>query len=358
MLFALCAAPSALAAPLMPDLRTRPLPTGAADPRIITAGDGTKQFAFSNGWSNHGQGPWEIIPAGPPDSDDCDGDGDASNDVAVNQSVYQDANGNGVFERGTDTGVEPHSGGCMIYHPQHSHFHINDAGVYALISEATGQPLGSSSKVSFCLLDVGSFDLTLPGAPSSSYYKSSCSAGVQGISVGWYDRYSWNVAGQQIDLDGAAAGNYCLHSEADPLNRFLETNDANNAAEQRYFVDPANFQVTALSGPCNLQPLPETTITSGLASAFTVDTDAPQTTISGRPKGRTTDRTPTFHFESSEPSTLECRLDRRPWRRCSSPKSYRRLSLGAHVFKARATDQAANEDPTSARRRFRVVERP
>jgi hypothetical protein len=51
-----------------------------------------------------------------------------------------------------------------------------------------------------------------------------------------------------------------------------------------------------------------------------------------------------------------CKLDRRPFRRCSSPKTYRGLAAGRHRFAvvAIALDEFGQRDPTPAVRHFRI----
>jgi len=61
-----------------------------------------------------------------------------------------------------------------------------------------------------------------------------------------------------------------------------------------------------------------------------------------------------FAFASSEPGTrFRCRLDRRRFHPCSSPRTYR-VSLGRHVFRVFAIDAAGNRDDSPALFRFRV----
>ena len=332
----------ALGQSLVPDLRTNPLPTSGGDPLI----DGN-ELLFSNGWANHGEGPWETAPVGPEENDDCDGDGNASNDVVVEQRTYQDADENEEFERGIDVNTVDTAAGCMVFHPSHNHFHVENAGVYSLLAEPGGKPVGASSKVSFCLLDVGSFDLDLPGAPDDAYY-DGCSPTVQGVSVGWYDEYGLFLPGQSINIAGIAAGSYCLRSQFDPLDLFQELDETNNLAEQRYFLDPEGESVTPLSGPCN--------VASGPGNGST-DVTPPNTKIVRGPKGRTEDRTPRFRFRADELATFECKLDRKRWRPCESPRKFRRRSLRRHRFKVRATDMAGNVEEKPAKRRFRIVRR-
>jgi DNA-directed RNA polymerase specialized sigma24 family protein len=80
---------------------------------------------------------------------------------------------------------------------------------------------------------------------------------------------------------------------------------------------------------------------------WTVDTDAPNTTITAGPKASTKSKSATFSFSASESgSTFECRLDGGAWHVCSSPRTYSGLHKGAHVFRVRAIDEAGNRDAT------------
>jgi hypothetical protein len=86
------------------------------------------------------------------------------------------------------------------------------------------------------------------------------------------------------------------------------------------------------------------------------DTTRPTTRITRGPSRLRTLHRATFRFTSNERgSTFMCRLDRRPWRSCSSPKTYRGLKKGRHVFRVYAKDKAGNRDLTPAIRRWRIV---
>ena len=88
------------------------------------------------------------------------------------------------------------------------------------------------------------------------------------------------------------------------------------------------------------------------------DTIPPQTTISKGSGGNLAKGRATFRFRSSEAGArFECKLDRRKVAGCKSPKRYRHLKPGPHLFKAWAIDAAGNKDPTPAKRRFRVPPR-
>jgi hypothetical protein len=81
---------------------------------------------------------------------------------------------------------------------------------------------------------------------------------------------------------------------------------------------------------------------------------APNTRITDAPRSVTTRRRATFRFTSSiAGSRFRCKLDRRVWRRCSSPKVYRRLSRGVHTFRVRARVWG-RVDQTPARRSWTI----
>jgi hypothetical protein len=83
---------------------------------------------------------------------------------------------------------------------------------------------------------------------------------------------------------------------------------------------------------------------------------APQTKITKGPPKRSALRLVSFRFKSSQPrSTFQCKLDRSPFTRCASPKRYKRLKPGKHVFKVRAVNRHGTVDPTPAVRRFRIL---
>jgi hypothetical protein len=112
------------------------------------------------------------------------------------------------------------------------------------------------------------------------------------------------------------------------------------------------FYVKAIDAPGNESQI--------VWRTFTVDTQAPQTTITAGPSGSTTDATPTFSFTSNESgSTFRCRFDSQPFAACSGPgashTSSTPLSNGGHSFEVRAIDKANNADPTPAKRTITVV---
>jgi hypothetical protein len=84
----------------------------------------------------------------------------------------------------------------------------------------------------------------------------------------------------------------------------------------------------------------------------------PPATSLGRAQSSQAMRKPTFSFNSGEPgSTFSCQLDKLKLRRCTSPKNYKRLAPGRHVFRVKARDRAGNLDTTPAVKRIRIKKR-
>lgn len=86
------------------------------------------------------------------------------------------------------------------------------------------------------------------------------------------------------------------------------------------------------------------------------DTSPPQTKIVKGPKAKTHAKKVKFKFTSSEAgSTFKCKLDKKPVKSCGSPKTYKKLKPGKHLFKVWAVDKAGNKDPTPAKRKFKIL---
>lgn len=86
--------------------------------------------------------------------------------------------------------------------------------------------------------------------------------------------------------------------------------------------------------------------------SFTVDTLPPQTTIR---KVKVLDDDVKVRFRSSEKgSTFQCRVDRRKFKPCRSPRTFKNLKEGKHKVRVRAIDPAGNVDRTPAKRKVRI----
>jgi len=95
----------------------------------------------------------------------------------------------------------------------------------------------------------------------------------------------------------------------------------------------------------------------GGGNGTTKDKTPPDTKIVKGPPKKTHKTTVKFKFTATEAgSTFQCKLDRKPFKPCSSPRKYKKLKPGKHVFKVRAIDKAGNVDPTPATRKFTVLQ--
>jgi hypothetical protein len=103
------------------------------------------------------------------------------------------------------------------------------------------------------------------------------------------------------------------------------------------------FQARAVDPAGNVDPTPA-------SYSWTIDATAPDTTIGPSfPAALTTATGATFDFSSNESlSTFKCALDAGTYASCSTPKTYSGLADGAHTFYVRASDTAANTDPSPA----------
>jgi hypothetical protein len=136
--------------------------------------------------------------------------------------------------------------GTMTYHPQHNHFHVNGFALYTLRGIGGATTLGKTSeKTSFCIEDTTPIDLRMPGAPQSGVY-TTCNPTMQGLSVGWGDRYGPNLDGQSFDITGDPEGDYELIIATDPVNNFVETNEGDNVSCIRLHINSAAKTVQPL----------------------------------------------------------------------------------------------------------------
>jgi hypothetical protein len=114
---------------------------------------------------------------------------------------------------------------------------------------------------------------------------------------------------------------------------------------------PHTFEVRATDQAGNTDPTPAT-------ASFSVDSQAPETTITSGPAATIYSASATFAFVASEPASFECRLDSADWSPCAPPQTYTALADGPHSFEVRATDQIGNTDPTPAGFTFNVYTGP
>jgi hypothetical protein len=160
----------------------------------------------------------------------------------------------------------------MTYHPQHNHFHVNGFALYTLRAVGAASTTGKTSeKTSFCIEDTTPIDLRLPGAPQNGVY-TTCNPTVQGLSVGWGDRYGPNLEGQSFDITGDPEGDYEVIIETDPAENFIETNESDNVSCIRLHLNPAakTLQVLGVCGSVNVTSITPNTTSPGTSVNVTI----------------------------------------------------------------------------------------
>jgi glycosidase len=100
------------------------------------------------------------------------------------------------------------------------------------------------------------------------------------------------------------------------------------------------------------------TDTSPATFTWTIDTAAPETTITSQPTNPSASGSAGFSFGSEPGATFQCSLDGSAFAACASPQSYTSLADGSHTFAVRAIDAAGNTDPTPAAYTWTITTAP
>jgi hypothetical protein len=222
------------------------------------------------------------------------------------------------------------------------------AGQTTLYGIETNQPVGGNARL--VVID-----------PPAAGTLTNVDANANGLGVA--------VGGQEMGFDidrntGRASATLLVGGIYSLYQVLLGVADGGNGSGDALLVGPVasgaaqatipGFRVRgfAMAPP----PAPAGPPASPPAAPPAADTTRPNTRIGAGPKRRTRARKATFRFSSTEPgSRFQCKLDKKPWKSCRSPKTYRRLRLGPHVFRVRAFDLASNMDASPAVKRWRIV---
>jgi len=195
------------AALLLPDLQTLP----PSDFEIRLSGS-RRILRLANTVWNSGQGALELMGELNP----------VTRRTKVRQRVY--AADGARYDRFV---------GEFVWHPGHDHWHFEDFAVYQLWSLTPAGELdrivASSAKLSYCLIDTDVVAPEHPGYAARRRYRG-CGRTLQGLSVGWGDKYDSFLDGQSLDLSGLTDGLYGLVSTTNPNASLVEADYTNNVA--------------------------------------------------------------------------------------------------------------------------------
>jgi len=215
--------------------------SGSFSPFVdTTENPGRVLVKFANAIGNQGAGPASLYsqssgtpPAGSGISSWINADGTQN----VLQRIYSWNGSSFTFSR-----YAP--GGRFIYHPAHSHFHMEGYAEYRLVQNVGGQPGAQvfrndgteaiGEKVGFCLINVSTFttsggqsSTSLPGYNATGQPSPGCGF-QQGVSVGRADVYGSGYDGQWIDVTGVPNGSYFISVTVDAANAVEESDETNN----------------------------------------------------------------------------------------------------------------------------------
>ena len=202
-------------------------------------GNCKKFLRFSNIAWNSGNGRLEMRPQN-----------NATNGrTTAYQRVYShDASGSWYLAREIPVGE-------FSYHSSHSHWHFEGFANYSLVTANAsdtvirGTTQRSSQKTTFCIIDTNKQPVSLEHAEPQRY--TNCGQNDwTGLSVGWGDRYGWDLPGQEIDITGQAEGYYWLVSTADFQGRLTETNETNNCAAAKIYIRGTTVYDVGQKVPC------------------------------------------------------------------------------------------------------------
>ena len=261
-----------------------------ADAVVLVQSKSGKRLTLrlSNKIANSGAGPLELYATDATDSGGPGGDTDctegeypepAGADRDANQVLYEDTDGDTVYDPDTGSKQDPDSDvdepgteskvGCFEYHLAHDHWHFRDFSQFRL-DDLAGDPVEGiepSRKIGFCILDGDRPYPGLPGSPPHGIYPEDTDTGfgcgqgnpddgpgAMGLSVGYADIYTYSLPGQKLDVTGIARGTYCLVSIANPPNgpsEIVESNTADNERRKPIRINPAKGKAKILDGSCD-----------------------------------------------------------------------------------------------------------
>ena len=201
-----------------------------AEFRIVTTSTGRRLLRFSSLMLNLGQGPMEVNATRPNSQSPWD----------VDQVIVRSDGGS---RRVDTTATLTYAG------DGHNHWHVTRIVDHDMWSSSRTV---HGPKVGFCFFDTTLWDPDLPGSPSSPYYREAWCGGQTaissrvGISVGWGDRYQWQLPFQWIDITGLPGGTYTLRSYVDARDQFLESAENNNCTYTRLSFSGTGTAVTVV----------------------------------------------------------------------------------------------------------------
>jgi hypothetical protein len=238
----------------------------------------------------------------------------------------------------------------------------------------TGTVLGSGTAAAFA---AGGIQVSLPADSTTTIYASASLAGVNSICSATSVTYREDSTSPHVPdlsilpgvrandnhprLTGSAPGATTVRIHNNPNcsgTPLASGTPAELAAGFPFEVEDNStteffgIATDAAANSSGCSPAPVT---------YVEDSLAPRTRITLGPGVKTRRRTAVFRFldATGDPGTsFLCKIDRRKWRQCRTPRRFPRLRFGRHVVRVKAVDAAGNREPVGAKRRFKVIRKP
>jgi Ca2+-binding RTX toxin-like protein len=181
-----------------------------------------------------------------------------------------------------------------------------------------------------------------------------------------YGDYLYGDAGpnQMLGWKGAdsfyaQAGDDSILANSGDADKVIDCGEGNDSARIDEDLDPSPIGCETVNGVSSEETLEQELLPPPPPPPPPPprDTTPPGTRILLRPhrvvRTQRSRRRVSFRFASEAGARFRCRIDRRGYAACSSPRAYL-VGLGTHVFRVFAIDAAGNRDPSPAVFRFRV----
>ena len=169
------------------------------------------------------------------------------------------------------------------------------------------------------------------------------------LSVSTAGNGAGTVDGAGIDCGGAGHSD-CAETVPDGDQITLTAHPSPNSE----FAGFSGGGCADSGSPCTVSMNAAKSVTATFTAVLPAPPEVPETTIGHGPHNAKPAHTH-FRFRSSIPgSTFSCSLDDSAPQPCTSPKDYRNLEPGRHVFRVTATAPNGQTDPSPAKARFRI----
>lgn len=213
---------------------------------------GRRLLRFSTIFVNRGPGPFELRGGRTSRSDTT---------MAFDQVMYR-ADGS-RFRRSTQAFGKYAGDG-------HDHWHVQNVVTYEAWALSNPQASRRGAKTGFCFFDTTPWNLSLPHARKTGYYRQEWCGTVAsltnrvGVSVGWGDVYPWNFVFQWIDISGLPGGTYRVRATVDIHDNYRETDELDNCvwSEVRIPAPGSGTAVTVLRNGRGCGPRAITPVTA------------------------------------------------------------------------------------------------